>query len=221
VYRAVKDAKSASKAISEALNDLLKIIEQFLKRLDIYSRLAPTGAMDEVILELLVELLFALALLTKVINQNRQSMCMSCSPIRQSTNRHTAKFTKRLRGENEAEAAEVVRRLDRLTQNETQMAAAQTLEIVDGLVKDVKVVIDGEKVHLYFRLLVVERPVVAKTSVDLIHDIQIEANKSKRQQFFKLLVAIPNIEFVSQVRSCSKTFEVGSLPLTPGKITTS
>jgi len=50
-----------------------------------------------------------------------------------------------------------VRRLDRLTKNETQMAAAQTLEVVDGLVKDVKVVIDGEQVHSAFRPLVVER----------------------------------------------------------------
>ena len=76
MYRAVKDAKSASKAISEALNDLLKMIEQFLKRLDIYSRLVPKGAMDEVILELLVELLSTLALLTKLIKQNRQSMSL-------------------------------------------------------------------------------------------------------------------------------------------------
>jgi len=49
------------------------MIEQFLKRLDIYSRLAPTGAMDEVIFELLVELLSTLALLTKLIKQNRTS----------------------------------------------------------------------------------------------------------------------------------------------------
>ncbi len=48
---------------------------------------------------------------------------------------------KKLLGESEIEA--VLRRLDRLTQEEGRMTMAQTLEVVYGLVNNVKVVING------------------------------------------------------------------------------
>jgi hypothetical protein len=48
---------------------------------------------------------------------------------------------KKLLGENEVEA--VLQRLDRLTQNEARTAAAQTLDIVYGLVQNMNVVIEG------------------------------------------------------------------------------
>ena len=51
------------------------------------------------------------------------------------------KFAKKLLGETEIER--VLRRLDRLTQEEGRMTMAQTLEIVYGLVNNVKVVING------------------------------------------------------------------------------
>jgi hypothetical protein len=51
---------------------------------------------------------------------------------------------KNFRGENDIEAA--LRRLDRLTSDEGRATAAQTLEIVYGLVRyDRRVVLDGEK----------------------------------------------------------------------------
>ena len=49
---------------------------------------------------------------------------------------------KKLLGEDEIEA--VLQRLDRLTQDEARMTAAQTLEIVYGLVQNMKVVMDGD-----------------------------------------------------------------------------
>jgi hypothetical protein len=52
------------------------------------------------------------------------------------------KFVKKLLGETEVEA--VLQRLDRLTQDEARMTAAQTLEVVYGLVKNMRVVMDGE-----------------------------------------------------------------------------
>jgi len=51
------------------------------------------------------------------------------------------KFAKKLLGEHEIEA--VVQRLDRLTQDEARMTITQTLEVVHGLVNNVKVVMDG------------------------------------------------------------------------------
>jgi len=52
------------------------------------------------------------------------------------------KFVKKLLGETEVEA--VLQRLDRLTQDEARTTAAQTLEVVYGLVKNMRVVMDGE-----------------------------------------------------------------------------
>ena len=51
------------------------------------------------------------------------------------------KFTKKLLGESEIET--VLQRLDRLTQDEARMIAAQTLGVVHGLVKSVKAVMEG------------------------------------------------------------------------------
>ena len=56
------------------------------------------------------------------------------------------KLVKELLGENETEA--VLQRLDRLTLDEAQTTAEQTLEVVYGLMQNVRVVIDGEKIYL-------------------------------------------------------------------------
>ena len=51
-------------------------------------------------------------------------------------------FVKKLFGEAEVEA--VLRRLDRLTQDEARTTVVQTLEVVYGLVQNMRVVVDGE-----------------------------------------------------------------------------
>jgi hypothetical protein len=51
------------------------------------------------------------------------------------------KFAKKLLGESEIEA--VLQRLDRLTQEEGRMTVAQTLEVVHGLMNNVKVVMNS------------------------------------------------------------------------------
>jgi hypothetical protein len=56
------------------------------------------------------------------------------------------KFAKKLLGESEIEA--VLQRLDRLTQEEGRMTVAQTLEVVHGLVNNVKIVMNGMQVSL-------------------------------------------------------------------------
>ena len=62
------------------------------------------------------------------------------------TQRNAEKFVKKLLGENEIEA--VLQRLDRLTQEEARMTAAQTLEVVYGLFQSMRVVIDGKQIYL-------------------------------------------------------------------------
>ena len=57
----------------------------------------------------------------------------------------TAKFGKKLLGDDDIK--DILRRLDRLTQEEAQVAVAQTLEVVQGLVRNMKVVMDGASEH--------------------------------------------------------------------------
>lgn len=67
---------------------------------------------------------------------------MSLSSIDASFDSSNAEnLLKKLLGENEVEA--VLQRLDRLTQDEARTAAAQTLEVVYGLIQNMKVVMDG------------------------------------------------------------------------------
>ena len=53
------------------------------------------------------------------------------------------KLGKKLLGDNDVET--VLQRLDRLTQEEARTTATQTLELVYGLVKSIKVVMDGAR----------------------------------------------------------------------------
>ena len=53
------------------------------------------------------------------------------------------KFAKKLLGEREIEA--VLQRLDRLTQEESRMTVTQTLEVVHGLMNNVKIVMNGRE----------------------------------------------------------------------------
>ena len=57
----------------------------------------------------------------------------------------TEKFVKKLFGEKDIEA--VFQRLDRLTQDEAKLTAAQILEVVHGLVQNMNVVTEGEQIH--------------------------------------------------------------------------
>ena len=52
-------------------------------------------------------------------------------------------FAKKLLGYNEIEA--ILKRLDRLTQEEARMTVAQTLAIVHCLLDNMKIVMDGER----------------------------------------------------------------------------
>ena len=69
VYQAVKDVSTSYDAIA----DLLESSEHFINRLDIYTRVPSTGAMTEILVKIMVELISTLALVTKQIKQKRPS----------------------------------------------------------------------------------------------------------------------------------------------------
>jgi hypothetical protein len=56
------------------------------------------------------------------------------------------KFAKKLLGESEVEA--VLQSLDRLTQEEARVTLAQTLDMVHGLLNDMRVVMEGAEYFL-------------------------------------------------------------------------
>jgi hypothetical protein len=57
----------------DALLDLFESIGHFLSRLDIYTRITATPAMDEIVIKIIVELLTTLALATRELKQGRPS----------------------------------------------------------------------------------------------------------------------------------------------------
>ena len=69
LYQAVKDVSTSY----DALVDLLESIEHLMNRLNIYISIPTTGAMTEIIVKIIVELISVLALVTKQIKQRRPS----------------------------------------------------------------------------------------------------------------------------------------------------
>jgi len=65
VYQTVEDISN------DALADLLESIDLFLTRLDIYTKVPLTTAMAEILVKIMVELLSAIALLTKQVKKKR------------------------------------------------------------------------------------------------------------------------------------------------------
>jgi hypothetical protein len=57
----------------DALVDLVEGIGHFLKRLNIYTEIPPTPAMDELVVKTMMELLSALAFATNEFKQGRSS----------------------------------------------------------------------------------------------------------------------------------------------------
>jgi hypothetical protein len=139
-----------------ALVDLLELVEHFLSRLDIYTKIPPTVAMTEVVVKILVELLSALALATKQAKRGKPSESVFGEVLYYLTPSqwNAEKLVKKLLGEKDVEA--ILQRLDRLTQDEARITAAQTLEVVYGLVQNMRVVMDGEQTRQACRWLSVE-----------------------------------------------------------------
>jgi hypothetical protein len=104
-----------------ALVDLFENIENIFKRLESHTAVQPTDAMTNIIVKIMVEVLNIFAIATKEMKQGRAK-----------------KYLKKLVGKKEIEDA--LKRLDKLTQHEAGMAAAEILrltQIVDNKVTTV------------------------------------------------------------------------------------
>lgn len=65
-----QSAKGVTSSL-DALVDLFEYFELFLRRLDLYTRIPHTPAMDEIVVKILLDLLATLALVTKEPEQGR------------------------------------------------------------------------------------------------------------------------------------------------------
>jgi hypothetical protein len=98
--------------------------------------------MPDIMATIIAQVLDVLALATKQMKQDRFSKWpIVCSSS--LADRSAEKFTKKLLGENEVES--VLRRLDRLTQEEARMTVTHTLEVIHGLFINLKEVMNGGK----------------------------------------------------------------------------
>jgi len=115
------------------LIDLFERIGRFFNRLEFYTERTPSGAMTDMMVEVVVEVLSVLAIVTVEIKQRRRSQFIT-SNFGVLTHGPLEKIFKKLLGRNDVEDA--LKRLDKLTQEETKRATAEVLN-------NVKVLVDG------------------------------------------------------------------------------
>ncbi|KAI0292472.1 hypothetical protein B0F90DRAFT_277163 [Multifurca ochricompacta] len=125
----------------EMLLDLLRSIESFLRRLSANIKIPSTTAVTDMVVMILLELLSTLALATQQAKQGR-----------------LGKLGEKLLGEHEVEA--VLQRLSQGGQHGTRTAATQTLDIIYGLIQNMKVLIDDGKAStddIQYSLVIIQR----------------------------------------------------------------
>ena len=116
-----------------------------------YTEMPLTDGMMDILVRITVEVLSILALATRQIKLGRLSKCFPSHYFVLSQNT-LEKFAKvLLNGEGDIDA--VLQRLDRLTQEEARMTVTQTLEVVYGLVNNMKLVMDSASGSLCWFLI--------------------------------------------------------------------
>jgi hypothetical protein len=130
------------RASYNALVNLLQLIEHLLKHLKICTTISPVPAMDEIVVNIMVGLLAAVALATRRLNWELPSE--SVVPTDTVLTRHNAvKDVKRHLGVRDIQA--VLQRIDRLTQDEARTTALQTLAVIYALVQNMGVIMNCEQ----------------------------------------------------------------------------
>jgi len=101
-------------------------MEGFFRRLEIYIEVPATRDMIDMITQIMVEVLSILGIATKELKESRTSEYF-CTNTPQSIEQYLEKYMKKLLGTTDLEDA--LKRLDKLTHEEAQMATAQVLKV--------------------------------------------------------------------------------------------
>jgi hypothetical protein len=119
--QAAKDVR-ASQA---SLGDIFSRIESFFKRLETYIEVPPTTAMMDIIIKIMVEVLSVLGTATKEMKRGRVSKYIPSNQLilDLDSDFSSGKLLTKLTGR--ADVEDSLQRLDKLTQEEAQMAAVE------------------------------------------------------------------------------------------------
>ncbi|KAI9438464.1 hypothetical protein BJY52DRAFT_547531 [Lactarius psammicola] len=113
-------------ASQDVLIDIFERIENFFRRLEVYTKVSPTPAMTDMMVKIMVEVLDILGTATKEMKQSR-----------------ARKFLKKVAGIRKLEDG--LKKLDKMTNEEARMANAEVLKIAHDIDRNVEGV--GEKVQ--------------------------------------------------------------------------
>ena len=127
----------------DALAEMLELIEDFLIHVEIYTRVPPTPATDDMVVKIMLELFSTLALATRELYHGRPSESILVHLY--LTQRYVVKSFKKGFGDTGMEA--ILQRLDRLTQDEARMTVPETLAVIYGLVQNMRMLMDGEQIY--------------------------------------------------------------------------
>jgi hypothetical protein len=145
IYRCDIQANQAADGVIssfDVLADLLESIEQFVDRFAIYTQIAPTPALDKVVVKWLVELISTLALVTKKLTRRRlreptfsllRYYLTQCDTVKRVFNFFAVKDIK-----------DAQERLNKRMREESQYVNALTLGRVGGVEK---MLTEGEQTH--------------------------------------------------------------------------
>jgi len=118
-----------SKHVGARQDTLIRVfnrIEYYFRRLEIYTTVPVTVAMRGVMVDIMVEVISFLAIVTKELKQGRTSE-WTCEQLPFSADLYAETYFKKLVGITDVE--DVLQRLDELTQEESHMASVELLRI--------------------------------------------------------------------------------------------
>lgn len=124
---------NAVNASKDVLVDLFGRIENFFVRLETYIEVPPTPGMMDILMKIMAEVLSILGIATREIKQSTLSESIHYDGPFICAKNHLETFVKKLVGRSDMKDALQV--LDKLTQEEARMAAAQVLKTAHDVSK--------------------------------------------------------------------------------------
>ena len=129
-------------ASQDLLIDVFERIENFFRRLEVYTTVPPTPAMSNMMVKIMAEVLDILGTATKEMKQNRASKLI-LGPRSLEVDVSSEKFLKKIAGITKLEDG--LKKLDKMTNDEARMANAVVLKVAHTIDANVRLV--GETVQ--------------------------------------------------------------------------
>ncbi|KAI9435323.1 hypothetical protein H4582DRAFT_681514 [Lactarius indigo] len=146
-------------ASQDALIEIFDRIESFFRRLETYTEVPTTEAMKDTIIKIMVEVLGIFGIVTKEMKQGRAK-----------------RYLKKLIGRKDIEDA--LARLDKLTQQEAQMAIVQVLKVAHDVKDGVEIV--GDQVNVAIEDGKETRALLQQTANNIDKDRRCQVRKDHR-----------------------------------------